>query len=185
MKRHTLTFIFVLSALLISLALWAQEKHAQYVGVKKCKMCHSNKSKGDQYGIWAASPHSKAYATLATEEAKQAAVKVEVKDNPQESPKCLKCHVTGYEAPAADKTAAYVMADGVTCETCHGPGSLYSTMLVMRALASGKQNPQEVGYNPGEKATCLKCHNEESPTYKPFDYDERFTKIAHPFKKIE
>ena len=35
---------------------------------------------------------------------------------------------------------------------------------------------------PDEK-TCKKCHNEESPSYKPFDYKKRVKEIAHPVPK--
>ena len=30
-----------------------------------------------------------------------------------------------------------------------------------------------------EKERCLNCHNKESPTYKPFDYDTFWSKIKH------
>ena len=33
------------------------------------------------------------------------------------------------------------------------------------------------------KATCVTCHNEKSPTFKGFDYATYFAKIAHPNPK--
>ena len=30
-----------------------------------------------------------------------------------------------------------------------------------------------------KKEDCTKCHNSQSPTYKAFDYDTFFKKIAH------
>jgi hypothetical protein len=27
---------------------------------------------------------------------------------------------------------------------------------------------------------CTKCHNDESPTFKEFDFEKRWAKIAHP-----
>jgi hypothetical protein len=35
---------------------------------------------------------------------------------------------------------------------------------------------------PDEK-TCAKCHNAESPNYKPFDFKVMAAKIAHPIPK--
>ncbi len=43
---------------------------AAYVGTDKCKVCHKSKKKGNQYGKWLESGHAKAWATLATDEAK-------------------------------------------------------------------------------------------------------------------
>jgi hypothetical protein len=31
-----------------------------------------------------------------------------------------------------------------------------------------------------DEQVCIKCHNEESPDFKGFDFDEYFAKIAHP-----
>ena len=62
----------------------------QYVGVKKCAMCHKSKARGNQVGAWMEARHSKAYATLATDTAKEAGKKLGIED-PQKSPKCLKC----------------------------------------------------------------------------------------------
>jgi len=89
---------------------------AQYVGVNKCKMCHKSAKKGNQFGKWSESAHAKAYATLATDEAKAVAKKAGVSGDPQKAAECLTCHVTGYSAPASAKAATYKMEEGVTCE---------------------------------------------------------------------
>ena len=31
--------------------------------------------------------------------------------------------------------------------------------------------------------TCTACHNEESPTYKGFEFEEMLAKVAHPNPK--
>ena len=169
MKQLQVTFLLFLAGLfLCSNSLWAQTATAQYVGAAKCKMCHMGAKKGDQFAKWQASQHSKAFATLATEKAKEVAKKAGVEGDPQQSPKCLKCHVTGFEAPASAKAASYAQTDGVGCEACHGAGSAYQTMKVMKALRAGTQEAKAVGFLKGDEATCIKCHNPESPTYKPF-----------------
>jgi hypothetical protein len=183
MKKSMLVAgLVVVLALFFGLNLFAQADKAQYIGAAKCKMCHTAKAKGEAYTIWANSPHAKAYATLATEEAKAVGKKAGVED-PQKSAKCLKCHVTAYDAAATAKAATYKMEDGVTCETCHGAGSLYQSMKVMKALTAGTQDKAAVGYNSGDKKACVKCHNQESPTYKPFKAEEAFKIIAHPAPK--
>lgn len=148
-----------------------------YVGVGGCAMCHRSPAKGNQFGSWQSSKHSKAFETLATAEAKEAAAKAGVSGDPQKAAQCLGCHVTGFAAPAAQKSAkTYKAEDGVGCESCHGAGADYKAMNVMRdhdqAMANGLMMPT--------KETCVKCHNEKSPFYKEFNFEEMVKKIAHP-----
>ncbi|HZI93946.1 MAG TPA: cytochrome c family protein [Patescibacteria group bacterium] len=146
-----------------------------YVGADKCKMCHNSAAKGAQYTKWTESKHSKAYATLATDEAKKLGAAKGVAD-PQKAPECLKCHVTGYGSAADKLTDKWRMDEGVGCESCHGPGGDYWKMETMKdqakATAAGLVMPVE--------ATCVRCHNTESPSYKKFEFEERKAKIAHP-----
>ena len=146
-----------------------------YVGADKCKLCHNSAPKGAQYNKWTESKHSKAYATLATDEARKLGATKGIAD-PQKAPECLKCHVTGYGSPADKLTDKWRMDEGVGCEACHGPGGEYWKMEVMkdkaRAAAAGLVEPNE--------ATCTKCHNAENPTNKPFNFAEFSAKIAHP-----
>jgi hypothetical protein len=153
----------------------------QYVGVTKCAMCHKSKARGDQYGQWEKTKHSQAYAMLATDVAKEAGKKAGLEGDPQKSPKCLKCHVTAYGADKSLLGAKYSMEEGVTCEACHGPGSDYMKLSIMKnkeeAIANGLVMPTE--------EVCVKCHNKESPTFTKFDFKEMYPKIAHPIPKEE
>lgn len=141
----------------------------EYIGAAKCKMCHNKAAKGTQYDIWKAGPHAGAFATLASEESKK------YSDDPQNDPKCLKCHST-YHSASADLMLTLKADEGVSCESCHGPGSKYKSMSIMKdkakSLAAGMIEPTE--------AMCKTCHNEESPTYKPFVYSEKISKVSHP-----
>lgn len=170
-------------ALMAAFIVPAFSADAQYVGVNKCKMCHKSAKKGNQFGIWSESAHAKAYATLATDEAKAVAKKAGVSGDPQKAAECLVCHVTAYKAPASAKSATYKMEEGVTCETCHGPGSLYKSMKVMKALTAGTQDAAAVAFTKATEKTCLECHNKKSPTYKPFNFTERMKEIEHPMPK--
>jgi len=181
MKRTRVSLaMLMLTASSVVIALAVQTP--QYVGVDKCKMCHMSKAKGDAYGTWKASKHAEAYTTLASPESQAIAKKMGIADA-QKSPQCLKCHVTGHSAPQSAKAASYKPADGVGCETCHGAGSLYKEMKVMRALHAGTQDAKAVGYSKGDKSQCVSCHNPASPTYKPFKVEEAYQKIAHTAPK--
>jgi len=146
-----------------------------YVGAEKCKMCHNVQAKGAPFAKWVESRHSKAFVTLGSDEAKKAAAAKGIAD-PQKAPECLKCHVTGYGAPAEKLTDKWKMDEGVGCEACHGPAGDYWKMDVMkdhaRSLAAGMVVPTE--------ETCKKCHNSQAPTFKGFDFKVSLAKIAHP-----
>ena len=137
----------------------AQQK--EYVGAAKCKMCHNKPPTGEQYNKWAASKHSKAMQSLKGDEAK--------------NPKCLKCHSTAAGLVLSD-TQTITVAEGVSCESCHGAGSAYKTPTIMKdkakAIAAGMIIPDE--------KLCKKCHNADSPNFKGFDYKTYLAKIAHP-----
>jgi len=150
----------------------AAAKAAEYVGVNKCKMCHIK-----QHKAWAATPHAKAWAGLQNPDAKKAAdmaaaLKIEMKGAASATDDCVKCHVTGFHLaggyPQADSTKAANVAN-VTCEACHGPGSLH----VSAAMAEKKKfiNRAVTGN------MCMQCHT--SVTTPKFDFAVMSKKV-HP-----
>lgn len=151
----------------------------KYVGVKKCSMCHKSEAKGDQYSQWLSTKHSKAYEGLATAESLETAKKAAVSGNPQQSPKCLRCHITGYGEDESLFGTGFVKEDGVQCESCHGAGSDYMGLSVMK----DKAKAIEYGLILPTREVCVKCHNAESPNYKEFNFNEFYQKIAHPRPK--
>lgn len=176
----------VISSLLILVVLsfftfnaFAQDKDFKYVGTKNCKMCHSSKKSGEAYKIWAKSSHATAYETLASEESKAIAKKMGIED-PQKSDQCLSCHVTGHGKEAAMYEKGYAMEQGVTCEACHGPGSKYNPMKIMKQISAGEVKGADYGLADPNEANCVSCHNEKSPTFKGFDFKAYVAKIAHP-----
>lgn len=146
----------------------------KYVGSDKC-MCHKTAKQGKQYTIWKNGPHAKAYETLANEESIEIGKEMDI-DDPQKSDQCLSCHITAFGVADSLKMETLTLEEGVGCEACHGPGSEYKKMLIMKdqekAVAAGLQIIEE--------ETCTNCHNEKSPTYKPFKYEEAVKVIAHP-----
>jgi len=174
--------ILVIIGIIAAFVIPALAADAQYIGAKKCMTCHKADSRGNQWGKWENSPHAKAFEVLKSDQAKEVGKKLGVAD-PSTDDKCLKCHVTAHGVPAAQKADTFSADEGVGCEACHGPGSLYKSMKVMKDLTAGTQDPKAVAFVKGDKANCLKCHNEQSPTYKPFDFEKRWAEIAHNIPK--
>ena len=139
---------------------------SKYIGSNGCKMCHNKPEKGAQFTQWQKSAHSQAYAKL--------------DDAGKKNAECLKCHST---AGCVDKSllATIKVEEGVSCESCHGPGSAYKTAAIMKdkaqSLAKGMIEPTE--------ATCKVCHVGKKPdghaeAKKPWNFAEFKKTIAHP-----
>jgi len=142
-----------------------------YVGAAKCAICHKTESQGRQYPIWQASKHSQSFAALSSAQAAEIAKSANIQ-NPAESPDCLKCHAPLYEK------AAELKADGVTCEVCHGPGSEYKKLNIMKDRSLAKQNGLIVYESEDAvKKQCLSCH--ANAHGKTFDFAAAVEKIAH------
>jgi hypothetical protein len=154
----------------------------RYVGAKTCKGCHSKTETGDQFGAWQKALHSHAFEVLGTPEAKEAGAARGVSD-PQTDDRCVKCHVTAFGVAEAEIKKGFDPKLGVQCETCHGPGELHFKAR-MKAMAGGDTgkypdiSADEIVGSP-TMDVCKHCHNEESPSYKPFCFHEFSAKIAH------
>jgi DnaJ-class molecular chaperone len=129
---------------------WAGLSDAEptYIGAGKCKMCHKL-----QYDSWLETKHAKA-----TENAKAA------KDMTFEAA-CLGCHATN-----ANETLA-----GVQCEACHGAGSDYKSIQVMKDRAKAVAN----GLVIPTQETCNRCHDGKDH-HKSVKFDAA---IVHAHKK--
>lgn len=161
-------------ALVVAFAAVAAAADPMIIGADKCKMCHKAKT-GDQFAIWEGSVHAKAFETLKSDAAVAAAKEMGL-GNPWEEEACLKCHTTQHFLGAAiDEKGKYDIAEGVSCEACHGAASEYKTLHKKDVEAA-----KAVGLILGDQETCVKCHNEESPTFKGFDYATMWEKIKHP-----
>lgn len=189
MKIWKFLLVVSIMALLTGGQVLAQD--AKFVGATKCKACHNSKKKGAQFKAWQAGPHSKTFATLGTPKAKEVAVKAGVKGDPQKADECLQCHVTTHGVDAKLLAASVKPEEGIQCESCHGPGDKYRKASVMNAKKY-KTDPEgsltlwkEKGLIIPDEKTCIKCHNEKSPSFKKFVYAERLKIIAHPNPQIQ
>jgi len=151
-----------------------QEEHA-YIGSSSCKACHNQEAKGQQFTLWENSPHAHAYETLLNEESQKIAAEMGLEQPAAEAPECLKCHVTAWDAKPELLGKKYDQTEGVGCESCHGPAKDWKISHmrdVEKAMTQGMIHP--------DAELCKTCHNEESPTYKPFSWEKKWPPIAHP-----
>lgn len=136
---------------------WSPQDPAYEGGRTACRRCHIR-----QFRSWEATPHAKAFESLPAES--------------QGDANCVKCHATGVGTASGFKSLDETPnLAGVTCEQCHGPGSLYKDRDTMQdrdaSVAAGLLIPDE--------ATCTACHNEESPTFEGFNYEEALKTGVH------
>jgi hypothetical protein len=104
------------------------------VGTGSCAAtaCHGGRReplglKGSEYSFWAAyDPHRKAYSILFDERSKRiernyrGLASIEAAE-PETDATCLSCHVRQKFEPSDVKREENLLADGVGCESCHGP----------------------------------------------------------------
>ncbi len=171
--KTSLLVLIIIAAYLVSPSY--SNAQAKFVGSKTCGVCHKTEKQGQQLKIWSESKHSQAYKTLLSAKADEIAMKKGGK-KAAETPACLKCHV----GDNALVESAF-KEEGVQCETCHGAGSEYKAMKVMKikadAIGKGLTDHKDVS------KFCVTCHNADSPTFKGFKYEEMVKKIAHPTPK--
>ena len=163
----------VLAGLALSiLAGMAEAQEFTYVGAQKCAVCHKSEAQGRQFPVWEGTKHPKSIEALASPKAAEAAKAMGV-EKPADDPRCLKCH-----APLAAK-APELKAEGVSCETCHGPGSGYRKLNIMKDRAESAKNGLILYGSPEAiKAQCMTCH--ENPHGIAFDFASAWDKIKHP-----
>jgi hypothetical protein len=155
-----------------------------YVGESQCESCHDaehealrdqiNGPKGlhDPVSVWQQDPHHKAFDSLTSDWAKQAAQKASVSDPQADGSMCLKCHATG--AGSANPPDP---SEGVSCEACHGPAADWkgksqhgeiddSAEKMQAAVALGLINLRRIDMR---EQNCRTCHVDHRPCYRASD----------------
>ena len=155
----------------------------KYIGADKCKSCHSSAESGDPHGVWKKTLHAKAFETLSSDAAKKLGAEKGIADVTK-SNECVSCHVTAFGVPETQIKKGFDATQGIQCETCHGPGEAH--MKARFAAAAKGDAPQGYVQVPADEIVavptqdvCVKCHNEKSPSYKPFCFHEFEAKIRH------
>lgn len=176
---NKLSLFTVLAAIILFSNGVAQDKKANsFIGVDACATCHKTEKQGKQLDIWKNSKHSQAFKTLQTEKADKIAKEKGFETPAAETDACLKCHSSGYNVEKALLSEKFKIEDGVQCETCHGAGSNYKSLKVMKNQKDAIANGLLVHEKPEE--FCVTCHNSESPTFTEFKYADMWDKIKHP-----
>ena len=137
-----------------------------YVGVNKCKGCHKGERKGKVYETWLSKKHAKAFDSIKAK-------------GEEKNEKCLGCHTTAFNKGGykiGDANAANF--EGVQCESCHGPGSVYKKMRYMKDRNLALQN----GLTDIKEETCTGCHDGSEHAGK-FNYKEALKQISHTYRK--
>ncbi len=146
----------------------------RYVGSHVCLTCHSDAERGHQNVSWMASNHVRAYWRLESDWALFLAQRLhQYQDivDPVDDDRCLLCHTVGRQDPDSIYDVTFRPEEGVGCEACHGPGSMYANSETMSDheafLAAGGRVPDE--------KTCRSCHRDS----ERFDWAEMWPEIEH------
>jgi len=173
-------FAVLLAAFAHGVAL-GQPRRPVYVGARVCAECHEGEGMGHQFSRWLLTPHSRAYAALATPEAWEIARFSGVPVDPREAMACLGCHATAADADEWERDPTFRIDDGVQCERCHGPGSEYIDESVMR----NREAAELAGLRFLSERECALCHyvkgSHVAVHHRPkLALDEARARIAHP-----
>jgi hypothetical protein len=120
-----------------------------YTGVRRCASCHF-----DQFTDWKATSHSRAFELLTAKY--------------QNNADCVKCHVTGFGEPTGFKSMATTPSlAGVTCETCHGPGSKHEEIAkpfanVAKLTPAQEKQVRDSIWKMKPSNICVECHTTQA-----------------------
>lgn len=181
------SYLFLICTLAISAFLFVNftrkdsENSASFLGVGRCRVCHEAVSAGDQFQRWLESPHSQAFAVLASDSAT-----AYIKSHGGTTAACIGCHST-LGRQALTETELALNKEGVGCERCHGAGSRYAYFNVMRDHPAFLSN----GGVRGSLDDCYQCHARDIAAEGPhcpfqrtsFLADSAWVQIRHSIPK--
>lgn len=151
LQLYRLLFILPCLGLAFCFPAWAgAADEAVYIGAEACEPCHQ-----DQYASFQKnSSKAKSWKSVA---------KMLPKLTQAEQKTCFACHTTGYGRKGGfESYAATPHLANVSCESCHGPGSLHAE--------SGDK--ADIRRTP-DIAACITCHNADriqNFNFKPMLY---------------
>jgi hypothetical protein len=184
---------WIVSMAAATIAAWTyavSAQDAEYTGAESCKICHNPPGDGTPFKQWSESKHAHAFEMLKSDAAIAAAKDRGIEGAPHEAADCVRCHVTAYDVETKKTPAKISMAQGVQCETCHGPMSLHVADAKKAKLQKKEIDAALFAVQPA-KELCVTCHNTESPTWDEtkytladgttvgFDFDQAYAKIQH------
>jgi len=173
MRLYSLRALYLCTAILalVTLASPATDtkEPVKYIGPGSCAAtsCHGSvrpvagsRVLQNEYSTWILQDkHSKAYQALTGEVGERMARILKLGAKAEEAPKCLACHAL--YTTAEQRGRAFEIAEGVSCESCHGPASAWLGPHTTRewahekSVALGMRDTRGVISRTG---LCLECH---------------------------
>jgi hypothetical protein len=139
------------------------------LGVATCSnsLCHgateywkSSNVLQNEYLTWQGrDKHARAYSVLLNSASREIARKLGMSIPPHESDMCLDCHA--HNVAPARRGEKFVLADGVTCEACHGPAQRWIQSHVEPDATYSKDRSRGLYPTPNDvdrARLCLSCH---------------------------
>jgi hypothetical protein len=136
-----------------------------YVGSLSCAAagCHNGndlrRAAGSEFGVWSSrDPHARAFAALDGELPRRM-----MKESRRDKDYCLACH-SFPASPEVPAPPADVLADGVSCEACHGPaGAWLHTHYSEEWRGRAAEEAERQGFFPTRDLArrthmCAGCH---------------------------
>jgi cytochrome c554/c'-like protein len=154
-----------------------------YVGAKRCRVCHLAESKA-----WEQTKMAKAFEVLQPGAAadRKKSVNYDPNKDYTKDEFCLGCHATGYGKGGFKSMEATPDLAGVTCEACHGPGGGFvkPNLMSLTNKEFKLADVQAAGLIlPKDGNFCqTNCHNEKSPFVpkgEAFDFEARKAQGVH------
>lgn len=144
-----------------------------YVGAASCAAsgCHGSPAPVadaeilmNEYDTWLHAPaptHVRAWEVLLQPVSKRIARNLGLPGSPETSPTCTGCHSMDVPAELQARPGAIEIADGVSCESCHGPAGGWLAEHVQEdwehsdSVEAGMTDLRNL---PTRARTCLGCH---------------------------
>jgi hypothetical protein len=145
----------------------------RYVGADLCVKCHRSEQ-GEWCDVattatWRHDAHSRAHLALSPTNPRTRAMEAALGIKAATTASCIACHTHPGAEPAVDEETKLLHA-GISCETCHGPGSGYVDPHIQKSWRFLSSREKEAFgmhdlRNPVAKAeNCLACHLGEVAT---------------------
>jgi len=132
----------------------------------------------NEYSTWVVKDkHAQAYTVLSNPVAVRMAKILELSSSADTAPKCLACHTL--DVPAADRARTFDLADGVSCESCHGPASNWlgphttKGWTHQQSIDAGMYDDRDL---ISRSQKCLTCHLGTSEKF----VDHQMIAAGHP-----
>ncbi len=141
----------------------------KYIGPGSCAAtsCHGNvkpiagsRVLQNEYSTWILQDkHSRAYQALTGDIGERMARILKLSNKAEEAPKCLMCHAL--HTTPEQRGRSFEIAEGVSCESCHGPASAWLGPHTTRdwphekSVTLGMHDTRDVIHRTQK---CLECH---------------------------